>query len=351
MADNSVTVSVNGRTYGGWKSVNIRSGLDTLAGGFNVGLTEKWNGQANWPIQAEDAVVVRIGDTIVLSGHVDEIARDRDAQTHTIAITGRDAVADLVDCAAMVSPGEWKGRNALAIASDIAAPFGIQVQAAAGQSLGGNFDTFTLQKGETALAAIQRLAAARGILPYSDGRGVLILGPGDGQAIDVRLDHGNLKKISTKRTRINRFRDYTVYAQGGLWDDGQANSAGTGIAHDSGIRRYRPTAATADDLADGITAADQAAWMAMVARAKAESITVTVAGWRWSGDIWWPNTLPYVYAPDADIDGRRLIASAERTLDVDGGEITNLTLVGARAFSLLAEGGQKKKGGGGGIKW
>lgn len=338
-----VTLRVGGRPYGGWTGIpSIRTGLDAMAGGFQVTLTEKWPGVADWPLHAEDGVEVLIGEDVVIKGHIDEVAREIGEGTHTVTVTGRDATADLVDCATMITPGEWKERGLAEIVADICAPFGIKVAVAPGTNLGKAFASFTLQKGEKAVAAIQRLCAARGVLPYSDGRGILVLGPGTPARVSTRLVEGqNLKRFSARVSRIGRYRDYTVYAQSGQWGDAAANAGTSGTAHDGGIRRYRPTARMADDLADGITAADQAAYDAMIAKAKAEAVDVTVRGWRHANGVWRPNTLVPVDAPSIRFKGERLIASVEATQDKDGGTISRLSLVGPHAFDLLAE---KQKG-------
>lgn len=343
-AADMVTLRVAGIEYGGWTTItSIRTGLDAISGGFAVALTERWPGQTTTrPLHSEDAVCVRIGDTTVINGHVDEVSREIGAGVHTIQVTGRDATADLVDCAAMNAPGEWKDSGLVEIVSALCQPFGISVVVAGGTNLGKAFAGFTLQKGEKALAAIQRLCAARGVLPYSDGRGVLVLGPGTPSRAGTRLVEGrNMKAGKSKESRIGRWRDYTVYSQTALWDDAAANAGTKGTAHDAGIRRYRPTARMADDLADGITAAQQAAWDAKIGKAKAETDDITVQGWRHAGGLWRPNMLVPVSSPSLGIDGDRLIASVECTLDVEGGTIARLSLVGPGAFDLLAE---KEKG-------
>jgi len=333
-----VTLRVAGIDYRGWTNVSsIRMGMDALAGGFSIGLTEKWPGAAIRPIRKEDAVEVRIGDAVVINGHVDEVERDLSTSAHTITVTGRDATADLVDCAAMNSPGEWKDRGLVEIAREICGPFGIAAALAPGVNPGKPFALFALQKGEKAGAAIQRLCAARGILPYSDGRGILVLGPGTpGRAGCALVEGKNAKGLRVKDGRIGRWRDYTVYAQSGQWGDAGANAGTTGHAHDNGIRRYRPTARMADDLADGVTATQQAAWEAMVAKAKAEAVTVKVRGWRHGEGIWRPNLLVEVRAPSLMVSGDRLIASVDLSLDKDEGTVATLSLVGPGAFNLLA---------------
>lgn len=346
MADDPalLTLHIAGKDYRGWTGVpSIRTGMDALAGGFSVDLAEKFQGVVELPVQIEDDVLVQIGGQTIIHGQVDDVVRELAPDDHRVNIVGRDATADLVDCAAMNSPGEWRNADGLAIIRAIAKPFGISVELAGTVSLGGAFDTFTLQKGEKAAAAISRICAARGALPYSDGRGVLVIGPGKPTRISTKLVEGqNLKKVSHTASRRGRYRDYTVHAQSGLWGDSGANAGTTGTAHDSGIRRYRPTARLADDLADGVTAADQAAWDAMIGKAKGNPVSCTVAGWLHADGPWRPNQEVYVEASTVGFKGWRLIASVEMTLDKEGGTVAVLSTLGAGAFDVLAE---KQKGG------
>ena len=346
MADQQglLTLLVAGRTYRGWTGVpSIRTGLDGLAGGFGIDLAEKFMGEPELPVAIEDEVQVKIDGVTIIRGHVDDVVRDLAADDHTVKLVGRDATADLVDCAAMNSPGEWRGVDGLSIIRAIAQPFGIAVELAGGVSFGKAFDTFTLQKGEKAGAAVARVCAARGLLPFSDGRGVLVIGPGKPARISTRLVEGqNLKKVSHTASRRGRFRDYTVYAQSNLWGDGAANAGTAGAARDTGIHRYRPTARLADDLADGITASDQAAWDARIGKAKANPVSCTAAGWLHADGPWQPNQEVWVEAPTVGFTGWRLIASVDLTLDKDGGTVAVLSTLGAGAFDVLAE---KQKGG------
>lgn len=347
-AADQITLRVNGLDYGGWTAVkSIRTGMDAMAGGFELSATERWlDGTIARPLAKEDDVQVRIGDDVVIHGHIDDVSREVSADTHTVTVTGRDATADLVDCATMLTPGDWHDIGLLGVVQAICKPFGIGVVVASGTNLGKAFATFTLQKGERAVAAIQRACAARGVLAYSDGRGVLVLGPGKPGRLETRLVLGdNLKTIKSKDSRLGRYRDYTVYAQSLMWDVPSANAGTLGTAHDPGIRRYRPTARLADDLADGVTAAQQAAWDAMIGRARAESVEGTVRGWRHAGGVWRPNKLVYVDAPGLMVSGWRLITAVDCTQDDKGGTIARLSLLGPGAFDLLAE---RDKGA---IKW
>ena len=40
-----VILTVGGRQYGGWKSVDIRRGIEQIAGSFELSVTERWAGQ------------------------------------------------------------------------------------------------------------------------------------------------------------------------------------------------------------------------------------------------------------------------------------------------------------------
>src|SRR6266705_19641 len=97
-----VRLKVGGGDYGGWKSVRISRGIEQIASGFEVSVSEIWPGRD----PARDLVKIKPGDacrlsihadetdkegTTVITGFVDEVRITHDATSHEIKIAGRDA--------------------------------------------------------------------------------------------------------------------------------------------------------------------------------------------------------------------------------------------------------------------
>ena len=105
--NNTVTLRVSGREWGGWTSVKISAGIERLARDFNVQITRQWPGETgSVPLQPRikngDAVEVLIGDDPVTEKPQDAseaISDDRGtnvADVHGFGDVGRAEIDD--DC-------------------------------------------------------------------------------------------------------------------------------------------------------------------------------------------------------------------------------------------------------------
>ena len=94
-----IILEVDGRRYGGWKSIDISRGLEQCAGTFRLSVTDRWP-QQNEPrgIKAGAACRVTIDGRAVITGYVDDVEASWSATSHEYRVSGRDKTADLVDC-------------------------------------------------------------------------------------------------------------------------------------------------------------------------------------------------------------------------------------------------------------
>jgi len=331
----AVTLTVNGAVYGGWKEISISRSIETIAGAFELSVSERWPGQAGRrAIAAGASARVAIGGETVIAGYVDDVEVSHDAESHEIAVRGRDATGDLVDCSAPDEPGEWSGLTLDRIAAAIAGPFGIAVSAAA--DLGEPFGTFAVQPGETAFEAIERAARMRAVLPLSDGKGGLVLTRAGRARAGVTLTPETILSARGTYGARDRHSRYTVKGDSGDFGSwgGDAGAEASGTASDPGIRRHRPLTVIAEDLAEGISFADRALWEANIRAGRARRVSITLAGWRYGDRLWRPNELVRVENPALGVAAEMLIASVAFSLGPRG-SLTELGLVGARAFDLL----------------
>ena len=88
---NILTLKVGGKIYEGWKSVSVRTGLEQIAGTYELAITERWPNQPkDWSIPPGELCEIQIGDDTVISGYVDSVSVSYDANSHDIRVTGRD---------------------------------------------------------------------------------------------------------------------------------------------------------------------------------------------------------------------------------------------------------------------
>lgn len=332
----TVSLSVNGRLYEGWRSVGITRTIEAGAGAFDLEITDKWSGQSvAWPIVEEDECSVQIDGETVITGWVGMRSQAINARQRSFAVSGKDKAGALVECSAILDRWSFKQTTALEIARTVAAGFGISVKLQPGLSLPTPLRKIAVNPGETAWDVIQRAAEASGLLVVSDGVGGLTLTRSGTDRASELVEGFNVMTAAVSYNAAERFRRYVVLGHRAGDDESTAGALRIrGEATDEGVTRtdrvllLRPqrglTRSDANRLAD---------WNARNRAAMAEMVTVTVQGWRQSnGDLWSVNTICPVRVQSIGVEGDLLISTVNYSLS-EGGEVTELQLVRPDAFA------------------
>jgi prophage tail gpP-like protein len=333
----NVVLSVGGRDYSGWTGVRIQRGIEQLCGQFSLTLTERWQGQDTpRPVAPGDACTVAADGQVVITGYIDDVLPQFDAQNHLLHVSGRDATGDLVDCSAANAPGRWENRTLLQIAEEICRPFGIRATAAA--DVGPRFRAFAIQPGESAFEVIDRLCRFRGVLATSDGAGGLVFtGPGEVR-VPVRIVQGENMLAGFGAYSIReRYSSYTVKGSDSGFNEStpEQNASPVGAAEDPNVPRYRPLILIAEGSADAAKLKARAVWEAAVRRGRSRRATVAVQGWSHPGGVWAPNTRVSIDSSFLGIEGDMLIAGVTLTHD-ESGTRAELEVCAPEAFAALA---------------
>lgn len=338
-----VLLWLDGKGYAGWTDVNINRGIDAVCGSFDLGITiREKTGGARFLVKPGMACKVTLGGVPQITGCIDSVNHSLSAEEWSIKIAGRDKAADLADCSAVNSPGSWSNAKLETIARAIAAPFGISIDVAA--STGAAFRRFALQQGETAWAAIERMARYRGLIAWSLGDGTIRIGNPDSGAITGQVTEGvNLLSAEAADDASQRFSRYIVKGQAAADDNrhGKAVAQVKAEATDDDVSRYRPLIIVAEEQADVSSARKRAAWEAQTRAAKGQPVTARVPGWyagdRGSGPAWEPGARAHVSIPRCNVDGVRLVERINLVRNSEEGTYTSLTLVPPAAWAQLAE--------------
>ena len=87
---------VDSQLYGGWTDIDVRLGVERVAGSFELKVVELWpDAQQVRDIPVGARCEIRIGDETVISGWVDEVEPEYDAESHKVAVRGRDSLTGL----------------------------------------------------------------------------------------------------------------------------------------------------------------------------------------------------------------------------------------------------------------
>ena len=329
-----VRLMVDGNEWGGWQSYRITLGMQ-LAGSFELRLTERWAGQqSRRALRVGAPCTLHYDDQVLITGYLDSISPSYDAESHSLAVAGRDATADLIDCSAPST--QWIGRSLAEVARELCAPFGITVIDQAGASAA--FRSFKPNEGDTVFEALDQAARMRGVLLLTDGRGNLLISrAGKGQARDALVLGQNVLSASA----INDLRDVFAYyllkgqQNGDDWQPAELAAAVQASAHDARIKRHRPLTLIADGPLDDATARERVIWERNLRFGRSQSIQYRVQGHLQSdGALWRPNQRVEVFDQYQFLDGvERLIADVVYSLD-DQGERAELTVMPQEAFEV-----------------
>lgn len=334
---NDVTLTVNGMDYAGWKEVRISAGIERQARDFSVGITWKWPGSYERPrmIRQGDRCEVRIGHELVLTGYVDATPIQWDSKQITTSVTGRSLTADLVDCGADNSPGQWRGQGVERIAQALASSYGIKVVSELRDT--GVLADHTIQPGETAFESIDRLLRLSRLLSTDDASGRLVIArPGSaGRAVD-RLERGvNLLSGNAPLDFSGVFSEYVTKGQRAGTDEsfGLDASEVEARATDTRISRKRVLVLHEGGQITPELARQRVAWERENRVSKALQASYEVQGWRQSnGALWRHNQIVQVVDPLVGFDRDLLITEIEYSLSNEGGTKAKISVAPPDGF-------------------
>lgn len=326
-----VILQIGSQRHQGWQEVRIRLSLAQIADSFELILTERWSesGQIR-PVTPGEACTVSVGDELVVTGYLDEVLPDYDAESHTIVANGRSKAADLIDCSG--GDQRFDGRTLQQIAQALAAPYGIEVIDRVGASK--PFRSFALEDGQPIAEALERAAQIRGARIVSDAQGRLVIVHAVQREIRTPLIlGGNIRKGSGVFSDRDRFSEYVVEGQTTGTDDwfGEQAAGPRGSALDPRVRSPRKTLIVCDTPADSADCKARAELEARMRWAKGRGVTYTVGTWRHEQGVWRPGDLVHVRDAYLGLDERLLISDVQ-LVENDQGRTAELRVAPPAAF-------------------
>lgn len=350
-----VRLLVNGIEHGGWKKVRISAGIERQARDFELGITDRWPGQLTdipQRVRYGDTCELFIGEQKVLTGYVDATPITYDSGSVTVSVRGRSKTADLIDCSAITSPGQFKRQKIEAIAAALAKPYDVTVVAET--DTGDVIQEHQIQQCETVFESIDRMLRLRNLLSTDDEFGRLILiKVGALKAFDSLELGQNILGSSAPLDGKNRFSKYICKGQKSGTDNdwGKGSTANRGVALDDGVTRLRVLQLQQSGQADGGTCQQRVDYEMQSRAAKSIATEYTHAGWLQSnGELWKPNMQVRVIDTLIGFDRVMVISEVEYSLD-EGGSICTLRVAPAVAFRPPPKGKKKKGTKTGGDSW
>ena len=110
MIEDNITLIVGGQEYYGWNKLRLTRAIEHCSSDFDIEVTERWAGHDRpWQIKPFSPCVVRVGDTTVLTGYIDQYNPAYDDKSHTVHVSGRSKTEDLIDCCPESGTGQFAG--------------------------------------------------------------------------------------------------------------------------------------------------------------------------------------------------------------------------------------------------
>lgn len=340
MAESTAILKVGGQLYGGWQTLRVQRGLEQLAGGFELQVTERWAGQdVPRAIKPGMKCSLQLDGQTAITGYVDEVEANYDAQQHSIKVSGRDATGDLVDCYVDPKVSTYCNLNMAQIAERLCKPYGIGV--IVNTSPGQPIPAFQLSGGASIFDTLEVFARNAAVLLTSDGLGNLVItGPGTQVSPTPLVLGKNILNASGQSSMHGRYSNYKVYGQVPPLSVSDPSSGvyfiSEGTATDSSVPRFRLKVILLEDVFDtpqtvGRLGQERAIWQRNVDGSRSMEVTYTVSGFSHSQGLWEPNTRVSVTDPFLQLDGQQLISKVVHRLDENGAR-TEITVTGLHAY-------------------
>lgn len=316
--------------YEGWLQSEVDRSIEAICGTFSIPVSMV-PGQPPW-IHRQDAVRVRIGSQVVITGYVLAAEPFYRKGECGFRITGRARTGDLVRCSAVHKGGQWRGATLTRICKDLVEPFGLEVKVET--DIGKPIGDFKLSHGESVLDAISRAARLQGVLATSDDAGRLLLTRAGKELFKGAIVRGqNVISMDGIGSDEQRHSHYIVYGQQNTIDDFDISRSLKVQAKDPEVTRYMPLVINADGNTTQAELQTLVDHTARVRRGHSMGFRYVVEGWTFKGEPWPLNQRVAIYDDVAGLNGAEwLICSVRQHCDLKEGDVTEMTVRPIEAY-------------------
>lgn len=379
MADARLSVSIGGKEFPEWKSIEVTTSIAECAAAFSM----------TYPLAAEVQRLIDPGMHVAIdilatdvkpplriagdrprtreirsrlfTGWIEQVEKSTGDDGAVVKIQGRSLSGLFVSASADLAPGEWYDATLYEIATKLANaahpdgyPFIFRERQETESGSEFRFRKFCLQSGESIWSAIERGCRSSGMLAYPGPDGNLLLSVPElvleGSAITVSLVEGeNVTTASLTRDFSERFGLYVVRGQRPGTDTSYGEEAAhvEGVSEDRGVSFFddrgtrlslvRKKVILAEGAVDQQIASRRAEWENAVRIARTNTIKLTVPHllvdpeYAYSGP-WLVNRLFWVILPTLFVREIRLISSVKYSVDRNSGSKVELELTHVNAY-------------------
>jgi prophage tail gpP-like protein len=355
----SFEIRINGTPFFLWKSATVQRSIDSNAGSFRFS-NSSGAPLSDYPVKTGDFVEILIAGVRKIAGFVDEINGSQDKETHTIEISGRDNIADLIDSSIPDSAKVTEGPVSLKkLIENVISAIGASINVIVKVDDISDFTSQDLQaggSGETCMAYLVSFARKRQVYLVPDGSGNLLIYRPDKsiKAVTPILHQvggisNNVVTYSFRQSQANRFNKYLCRSQDNFGFDPFGDYSGDGTDRknsviDNYIRSSRYLEIQAENSMTEQECSERAAEESNIRRAFGTEYVASLPGVTQSnGELWDFGQFVTVIDEYVDITGNFLIKSVEYAIDISGGTRIQITCVPQDAYQVTAEPSKENK--------
>jgi prophage tail gpP-like protein len=348
-----ISIRVNGQPFTLWESATVQRSIDTNCGVYRLTNSSSSPIQ-DFPMKVGDFIEILINTIRKIVGFIDKMSDTEDKNTHTIIISGRDNVQDLIDSSVPDSAKVTEGEQTLKqLCERVIAAIGAKIEVIEGVAGLAPFtedDIEAAGAGETCMSYLVNFARKRQVYLVPDGNANLVIyRPNKANKASGALTNkvGNptntVKNYSVSHSQQGRFAKILCRSQDNFGFDPFADSDGEGTdrndnAVDGQIRATRYLEIQAEESMTKDECGKRAAEEVNIRRAMGQVYTATVAGHSQpDGTVWDFGQFVPINDELADVKGEFLIKSIEWSEDIRRGSTTRMTCVQSDAYQVVAE--------------
>lgn len=349
----TIKLEVNGVQYDNFTAVSCELRLDALSNTFSFEAVAA-EGEA-LPFKGGEACRVIVNEIPVLTGFIEVVEVNYNSSEHTIRIQGRDKTGDLLDSTidkisdlrAPITLKEIIEKVITNIGSDIKV-----IEEVSTEPFDAAQDVAAPEPGDNAFDFIEKYSRKRQVLLTSNGDGNVVITSGSSEPAQGSIQHiigaedNNVIASSFSFDTTGRFNVYKFASQlnpfalnsaGDIGLDSVAAQSG-GIT-DPDVRIGRQLILIAEAPFSDDQNESRSKWEANIRKARGLVYSVTVPGYNvdmtdLNSKLWQINKLYQIIDDYLGKSEPMLCNSVTFTLDINGGELTSLSFVDQKAYSL-----------------
>lgn len=349
----TIKLEVRGVQYDNFTAASCEIRLDALSNTFSFEAVAA-EGEA-LPFKGGEPCRVIVNDEAVLTGFIEVVEVSYNASEHTIRVLGRDKTGDLLDSSINEISDLRAPITLKEIIEKVIANLGADIKVIEEVStdpFDAAQDVAAPEPGDNAFDFIEKYSRKRQVLLTSNGDGNIVITAGSSESARGSIQHiigaedNNVLASSFSFDTTGRFNVYKFASQlnpfalnaaGDIGLDSVAAQSGGITDPDIRIGRQLILIAEAPNSDDQNEARSK--WEANIRKARGLAYAVTVPGYNvdrtdLNSKLWQINKLYQIVDDYLGKSEPMLCNSVTFTLDINGAELTSLSFVDQKAYSL-----------------